>query len=139
MFVWLDFFLIVGWMLAVMVALSTVLAGLSAAAAWLAGRLGGSGGFARRFVELGYQVAPPAMVSLLIGLGGDLFGLMPTGLAAAAKVGLLGGAVAWGIWLGWRILAGMALAGWRAGFALGPGVIGNLLVAAAWWPAVIGL
>ena len=138
-FVWLDFFLIVGWMLTVMIGLSAILGGLSAAAAWLAGRLGGDGRFGRRFVELGYQVAPSAMVSLLLGLGGDLFGLMPASVAAAAKVALLGGAIAWGVWLGWRILGGMGLTGWRTGLALAPGVIGNLLVATAWWPAVIGI
>lgn len=138
-FVWLDFCLIVGWMLAVMVGLCAVLAGLSAAGAWLAGRMGGDGGFGRRFVELGYQVAPPAMVSLLLGLGGDLFGLMPDSVALTAKVVLLCGSVGWGFWLGWRILGNMGLGGWRGGLALLPGVAGNLLVAAAWWPAVIGI
>lgn len=137
-FVWLDFFLTSGWMLAVMAGLAALLAALSALGAWLAGRLGGSGGFRRRFVELGYQAAPSAMVSLLLGLGGDLFGLVPENAAAVAKIALLAGAVTWGGWLGWRILRGMSLASRRAWIALVPGLAANVLVAAAWWPAVVG-
>ncbi|MBI4183233.1 MAG: 4Fe-4S binding protein [Proteobacteria bacterium] len=138
-FVWLDFFLIVGWMLAVMIGVAITLTVLAGAASWLAGRLGADGSLRTRFVELGYQMAPPSMISLLLGLGGDLFNLIPEGPASVVKVVLLAGAVAWGIWLGWRILAGMSLGGWRAGIALVPGVTGNLLVAAAWWPAVVGI
>jgi hypothetical protein len=33
---------------------------------------------------------------------------------------------------------GMGLAGARAWFAALPGLAGGLLIAAAWWPAVIG-
>jgi 4Fe-4S binding domain len=137
-FVWLDFFLIVGWMIGVMLALTAGLAALNAAAAWLAGRLGGTGSFRERFVALGYQVTPAAMISLLLGLGIDLFKLLPAGAAAPVKVAALAAAVVWGGALGRRILAGMGLTGRRAAVAMLPGLTAGLVVAAAWWPAVIG-
>jgi polyferredoxin len=49
-FVWLDFLLIAGWVLAIMLTLAGVLASLYAAAAWLAGRVGATGDFCSRFV-----------------------------------------------------------------------------------------
>ena len=36
------------------------------------------------------------------------------------------------------ILGGMGVAGGRAVLAMVPGVAAGLLVAAAWWPAVVG-
>ncbi|SMF26635.1 4Fe-4S binding protein [Tistlia consotensis] len=137
-FTWLDFFLISGWMVAVMLSLTAVLAVLQAAAAWLAGRLGAAGGFRERFVALSYQLTPPAMVSLLLGLGIDLFKLVPAGAAAPVKIAALAIAVAWGAWLGRRILGRMGLAGSRAALAMVPGLAAGLSVAAAWWPAVVG-
>ncbi|MGE5268137.1 MAG: 4Fe-4S binding protein [Thiohalocapsa sp.] len=137
-FVWLDFLLIGGWMIAVMLALTTVLAALQAMAAWLAARLGAAGSFRERFIALSYQVAPAAMISLLLGLGIDLFKLLPAGAAAPVKIAALAAAVAWGGALGWRIVGGMGLHGRRAAIATLPGLLAGLAVAAAWWPAVIG-
>jgi 4Fe-4S binding domain len=68
-FLWLDFVMIVGWMLGVMLIFAAALALANVATAWLAGRLGAPGGFRERLVLTGYQVAPAAMVSLLLGLG----------------------------------------------------------------------
>lgn len=137
-FVWLDFFLIVGFMLAVMAAMTAMLGALTAAAAWLAGRLGAALPFRARFVELGYQYAPVAMVSLVVGLGGALF--QPLGpLAGAAKGVLFVAGIAWSLWLGWRILAVQGLAGASRIPALAPGLVGTVAVALAWWPAIFGL
>ena len=44
-FVWLDFLLIVGWMVGVMLAFAVAFAAINALAAWLAGRFGAPGGF----------------------------------------------------------------------------------------------
>ena len=137
-FVWLDFFLIGGWMVAVMLAFTAVLAALQAAGAWLAGRLGAAGAFGERFVALSYQVAPVAMVSLLLGLGIELFKLVPAGAMMPVKIAALAAAVVWGAALGRRILAGMGVRGAGAALAMLPGLAGGLVIAAAWWPAVIG-
>ena len=121
-----------------MLALTGVLATLQAAAAWLAGRLGATGGFRDRFVLLSYQVAPAAMISLLLGLGIDLFKLVPAGAAAPVEVGGAGGSGAVGRGAGrHRILAGVGLTGCRAAVAMLPGLAAGLVVAAAWWPAVV--
>lgn len=138
-FVWLDFLLIVGWMLAVMAALGLLGGAQTALAAWIAGRFGVAVPFRERLVRLGYQLAPAAMISLLIGLGGDLFALLPVVWAGTGKALLLVGAVLWGGVIGWRILAAMGLSGLRAGVALAPGVAGSVLIALAWWPAVAGM
>lgn len=140
-FVWLDFFMIVGFMLACMALLTAILAIATAAAARLAGRAGGDLGTRERFVELGYQYAPVAMVSLVIGLGGALFdalaaaGAGVTG-AAAVKMALFAGAVAWSGWLGHRILRRQGVAADRVWRPLLPGLLGSLTVAASWWPAL---
>lgn len=128
-FVWLDFWMILGFMTGVMVVLSALLAALTAAAARLADG---------RFVELGYQYAPVAMVSLVVGLGGTLF--KPLGeLAGPAKGVLFLAGILWSGWLGWRILAPYGLRTGRRLLALAPGLTGTLAVALAWWPAVFGL
>ncbi|MGE3782244.1 MAG: 4Fe-4S binding protein, partial [Alphaproteobacteria bacterium] len=138
-FVWLDFLLITGWMIAAMLALAALLAGLHAAGAWIAGRFGASGSFRGRFVALSYQAAPAAMISLLLGLGIDLFKLLPDAAAQPIKVAALAGAVVWGAVLGRRILAGMGLRGLGAAAALLPCVAGGIVTIAAWWPAVVGI
>jgi hypothetical protein len=130
-FIWLDFFMIIGFMLAVMVALTLVLAFVTWLAAWISGRLGGDGTLHGRFVELGYQVAPTAMVSLLLGLGGGLFEAMAwAGMSAAAlsalKTGLFILGNAWSLHLGDRILHGQGLRFWSRKAALMPGFAGSL-------------
>ena len=54
-FLWLDFVMIVGFMVACMVVLTVMLAAMTSASARLSGRVGGDGSFVRRFTELGYQ------------------------------------------------------------------------------------
>ncbi len=137
-FVWLDFLLIVGWMLGIMALFAGALAGLNAVAVWVGGRLGAGGGARERFLTLGYQFAPVAMISLLMGLGGELFALLPARDAVPLKAALLVLALGWGLLLGRRVLAGQGLAGWRAALTLLPGLAGAVLVAGAWWPALGG-
>ncbi|ALJ39437.1 MULTISPECIES: 4Fe-4S binding protein [Azospirillum] len=136
-FVWLDFFLIVGFMLLVMTAMAVALGALTAMAAWLGGLSDPLASFRKRFVELGYQYAPVAMVSLVVGLGGALF--EPLGdLAGAAKGVLFAGGILWSLWLGWMILAFQGLGRGARLLALVPGLIGTFAVALSWWPAIFG-
>ena len=143
-FRWLDFFMISGFMLGFTAVFALLLAGLTAAGAVLSGRLGGAGDFKARFVELGYQFAPVAMISLIIGLGGKLFdGLGWLGLGAAGigltKGALFVAALGWSLWLGGAILRRQGVTGWRRLGPLAPGVLGSCLVGLAWWPAIFGL
>jgi hypothetical protein len=140
-FSWLDFFMISGFMAATMAALAVLLSATTLAAAWTAGRLGARGTLGRRFLELGYQYAPIAMVSLLIGLGGGLFtALKAIGLPVAAVLGLkaalFGLGALWSARLAERILAGQGLSPWARAAAMVPGLAGSLAVAAAWAPAL---
>ena len=140
-FRWFDFFLISGYMLAWTVLTTVVLSAATAAAAALSGRLGGDADFRRRFIELGYQFLPVAMVSLLLGLGGDLFrnlqslGLTTFGIAIVKGALFLGG-IAWSIGLGDRILARQAVPLRIRGPPLSAGVLGSFAIGAAWYPAI---
>jgi len=140
-FMWLDFLMIVGFMLACMVVLTALLALTTVAAAWLSEKIGGDLDLRKRFVELGYQYAPVAMVSLVIGLGGEMFeilrfaGLDGTGIGYV-KGGFFGVGLLWSVFLGYRILARQSVPASRRWLPLGPGVLGSLLVAALWWPAI---
>ncbi|MDE2166287.1 MAG: 4Fe-4S binding protein [Alphaproteobacteria bacterium] len=137
-FVWLDFFLIVGWMVGVMLVLAAALALSNVLTAALAGRFGAAAPFRKRLVITGYQVAPAAMVSLLLGLGIELFGLMPANLARVVELGLLATSVLWGASLGWRILGNLGLQGIGRVVSLVPGIAASIGIAAAWWPAIAG-
>lgn len=143
-YLWLDFVMISGFMLAIMLAVAAALTATTATAAALSGRGGGDRDFGSRFAELGYQYAPVAMVSLVVGLGGQLFTPLQL-LAGSAAVGWAKGGLfllglAWSIWLGDRILRRQGV---RPGLprlvSLVPGVLGSLMVAAGWWPAIFGL
>ncbi|MEW5726503.1 MAG: 4Fe-4S binding protein [Pseudomonadota bacterium] len=132
-FVWLDFFLITGFMLAVMAALSAFLAAVTAGAARLAG---GDHPFSERFIRLGYQFAPVSMVSLLVGLGGTLF--TPLGSAAGtAKAVLFAAGFLWSLRLGWSILGGLGAGPGARRAALALGALGTAGVAWAWAPALL--
>jgi len=143
-FTWLDFFSIIGFMLTCMLALTATLAALTSAAARLSSLVGGDGSFKQRFTELGYQYAPVALVSLVIGLGGMLFDPiketplgMPGVQAVKGSLFLLGGL--WSIWLGDRILARQGVRATRRWLPLLPGLTGSLAVGICWWPAIFGL
>lgn len=140
-FNWLDFSMIVaymsGWMLVVAAALSLT----TLLAAIVAGRLGSSGGVRQRFVELGYQYAPVAMVSLVLGLASELFATLSQvqpALSVVIKISLLAGSLLWSLYLGYRILGRQGLTGSPAVVALVPGAAGSLAVAGVWWPVIFG-
>ncbi|OOZ39852.1 hypothetical protein BOW53_10030 [Solemya pervernicosa gill symbiont] len=143
-FNWLDFTLIVGYMSAWMVGLALLLATTTAMATALAGRLGADGRFRQRFTELGYQYAPVAMVSLIIGLGTELFeplrliGLTENSIGLS-KGGLFLAGFIWSLWLGQRILALQGVAVARRWLPLLPGAAGSIAVGLAWWPAIFGI
>ncbi len=140
-FRWLDFFLITGYMLGWLVLMTALLTATTAATAWLSGRAGGTGTPSRRFIELGYQYAPVAMVSLLIGLAGGLFrnfqylGLDSGGIALVKGVLFAGGCL-WSLHLGERLLAGQGVPRSRRWLPLIPGALGSLAVGLAWYPAI---
>jgi len=141
-FNWLDFFSIVGFMLAVMLLMMAVLAMTTWVAAWLAGRNGGDQTQHRRFVELGYQYTPVAMVSLVIGLGAALFeplALLDSALPGLVKSALFLAGFAWSLWLGNRILRHQGVVAVRRWIPLLPGLSGSLFVGLAWWPGIFGL
>ncbi|HET7307487.1 MAG TPA: 4Fe-4S binding protein [Gammaproteobacteria bacterium] len=143
-FTWLDFFMIVGVMLGCAVVLTAVLTICTSISARIAGWLGADGTPQQRFVELAYQYMPVAMVSLVIGLGGDLFQSfelagMSAAMVAAIKALLFAGSLAWSIGLGHRLAGGQGLAGARRWAALAPCVIGSLMIGVAWWPAIFGV
>ncbi|HJU17744.1 MAG TPA: 4Fe-4S binding protein [Stellaceae bacterium] len=140
-FRWLDFLLIAGYMLAWTIGMTALLGAATAGSAWLSGRLGGDRDFRRRFVELGYQFLPIAMVSLLLGLGGNLFSTLAAlglgaGATAAAKAGLFAAGGLWSLVLGERLLARQGVGAGRRWLALLPGLLGSLAIGAAWYPAV---
>jgi hypothetical protein len=142
-FLWLDFFTISGFMIAWMIAMAVLLASTTAAAAYLSGRVGGDGRFRRRFSELGYQYAPVAMVSLIIGLGALLFDpikLTPLGNAGvhAVKGGLFVLGVIWSVWLSQKILARQGVPASRRWLPILPGIAGSIVIGACWWPAIFG-
>lgn len=140
-FRWLDLFLISGYMLGWVAAITALLSATTALAAWLAGLSGAGARFRQRFVALGYQYAPVAMVSLVIGLGGDLFNhLAFVGLTHHA-IGLVKAAffalgLAWSLYLGFQLLADQGVPRARRWLALLPGAIGSLAIGWAWSPAL---
>jgi len=142
-FNWLDFMMIVGFMVGCMLLLTLVLALTTWLSAWLAGRAGGDSTLRRRFVELGYQYAPVAMVSLVIGLGGELFEMLRYFGMGSEGIGYVKGvlflaSLVWSIHLGNRILARQGLNAIKRWIPLLPGLAGSLVVGLAWWPAIFG-
>ncbi len=141
-FNWLDFFMIVGFMLVCMLALTAVLSATTWMAAWLAGKQGADRDLRGRFVELGYQYAPVAMVSLVIGLGGEIFeslralGLGSEGIGYTKGV-LFVFSLLWSAYLGGRILSRQGSR--HRWLPLAPGLAGSVLLGLAWWPAIFGI
>ncbi|MGN8158001.1 4Fe-4S binding protein [Salinisphaera sp. SWV1] len=142
-FTWLDFFMIVGFMLGCAAGFGIALTVITAASSWLAGRLGADLHLRGRLVELAYAYMPVAMLSLVIGLGGKLFdALALTGLPGSAiagiKAALFALSVLWSLQLGFRLLGQQKLAGVRRMVALAPMLAGIALVGVAWSPALFG-
>jgi len=140
-FRWLDFFLISGYMLSWAAGIALVLSIVTGVSAWISGKLGGTGTDRQRFVELGYQFLPIAMISLLLGLGSGLFetlatlGLNDAAVSGVKGAGFVGGAL-WSAWLGARLLQQQGVARNKLWMAMWPGLIGTAAVGAAWAPAL---
>jgi hypothetical protein len=143
-FMWLDFVMINGFMLGCMLLLTLVLAATTAAAALLARRTGARGSFADCFTELGYQYAPIALVSLVIGLGAELFEPLRHTAFGIEGVHIVKGALFlagmfWSAWLADRILMRQGIATRYRWLPLLPGLAGSVATGIAWWPAIFGL
>ncbi len=141
-FNWLDFGTIIGFMLAAMLLLTALLGFTTWLSAWLSGQLQGDKDLNQRFTELGYQYAPVAMVSLVIGLGATLFqplGSLDQTLPGLAKGTLFTAGLLWSLWLGNRILQNQGIAARYRWIPLLPGALGSLAVGAAWWPGIFGI
>jgi hypothetical protein len=136
--------MITGFMLACTILLAVGLYLTTQLGAWLSGRVGGDKTRKQRFIELGYQYAPVAMVSLILGLGAELFEpLKQLGLEnhhiAYVKASLFIPAVLWSIYLGDRILHRQGISANVRWIPLIPGFLGSVLVALAWWPALFSI
>lgn len=140
-FRWLDFFMITGTMMTVMVLSALVLGAASWGSALIARWLGGAPQLFRATVQIGYSQAPVALMALMIGLATELFTpFLRLGMAPAvvndvkAAMILLGWF--WSLWLAWRILAGLGVKRGRV-WAVLPAAMGSSAMAAAWWMAVL--
>lgn len=143
-YTWLDFLMIAGFMLACAAAMSAALFVLTSASSWIAGKLGADLEFRQRLVEHAYAYMPVAMVSLVIGLGDELFKALPligvpAFLIPVAKAVLFALGMAWSLWLGCRLMDGEGLRGTKCLLALFPLLAGIGLTGAMWWPAIFGL
>ncbi len=136
---WLDFIMIVGFMFVFMLMSLAVLTLTNSLSSLLCKNAVST--FRERFTILGYQYAPVAMMSLLIGLGDLLFKTLEINFGGALtegiKISLLLLSLGWSGWLGWRLLKDYAT-GWKRSIAMLPGVAGATLVVLAWWPAIFG-
>lgn len=143
-YTWLDFFMITGFMLACALALTAVLTLLTTLSSWLAGRFGADLDVRRRFTEQAYAYMPVAMVSLVVGLGSELFDAlhlvgMPAQAVAAVKVLLFASGMVWSLALGRRLLGVQGLSGARRAVVMLPLLGGVVALGLAWWPAIFGL
>ncbi len=140
-FFWLDFFMISGTMFFCAFLLAGILYLTTKLSAWLSGCVGGDKTIKQSFTELGYQYAPVAMVSLILGLGSELFEpLRLIGFEsqhiAYVKASLFIPAILWSIYLGDQILLRQEVNKKLRWIPLLPGLFGSLFVAFSWWPAL---
>lgn len=142
-YTWLDFFTISGFMLAFAALLTIVLTLLTGFSSWIAGRFGADLDLRRRFVEQAYAYMPVAMVSLVVGLGSELFdAIHVAGLSSwavsATKIVLFGLGTLWSMVLGYRLVGAQGLAGIQRLLTLLPLLAGVAFVGLNWWPAIFG-
>jgi polyferredoxin len=140
-FRWLDFFMITGTMVAVMVLSALVLSAASLASARLARLLGSTASLLQASVQIGYSQAPVALMALMVGLATELFTpFLRLGMAATqvndVKVAMILLGWLWSLWLAWKILQGLGVDHGRW-LALIPSGVGSSAMAAAWWMAVL--
>lgn len=141
---WLDFFMITGFMLLCMIVTAAILSGCTLLTSYLAGRCKADKTLWQRFGELGYQFAPVAMLSIIIGLGDLLFSSLQSlaiishSLLSVIKALLLASSIVWSIYLGRQLLLRQGVVGWGNWFSLFPSIFGSFFIALAWWPAIFG-
>lgn len=141
---WLDFMMIVGFMLGCMIIVSMVLSLCTALSAYFAGVFHARGSFKERFIELGYQFTPVAMLSIIISLGDKLFselhlwGMSPT-LLSITKGSLLLLSMLWSISLSRKLLLELGVTRLGNLISLIPGSLGTLFIGISWWPAIFGI
>ncbi|NNM58978.1 MAG: 4Fe-4S binding protein [Legionellales bacterium] len=141
---WLDFMMIIAFMLVCMLFCTFVLCATNALSSWLAGKFNGDRTFKSRFLESGYQFAPIAMISIIIGLGDQLFKQLqlsglPADLISYFKISLFLLSIVWSIYLGYHILKNQGVTKIGRFLALIPSALGSIIIAAAWWPAIFGV
>lgn len=145
-FTWLDFIMIVGFMSLCAIALTVILWSLTALCACLSAALSQTTissqlTFRQRMIELGYQFAPIALISLILGLGAALFeplrllGLENNGIGWL-KGTLFVLSLLWSVFLGNKILARQGVPFQQRWIPLLPGVAGSVVIAALWWLAL---
>jgi len=137
---WLDFFTIQGFMLFYMFMSVFILTLTNGCSAWIA--TSPKKNFYQRFILLGYQYAPIAMISMLIGLGDVLFqtlgNMLTIEIAEIIKCILLLLGLLWSGRLGASLLNSLTV-GSRRYLAMIPGFLGSVLIAWAWRPAIFGV
>lgn len=143
-FTWLDFISITSFMLGFMVLFAAILLLTTGAAAWLSGRCGGDSHYRARFTELGYQYAPVAMVSLILGLGVMLFEPLQSIGFNNSDIGIIKGclfliSLLWSFHLGLCILRRQGIPLRLRWLPMIPSAIGSSCVGIAWWPAIFGI
>lgn len=140
---WLDFISIITFMLGTLLLTGLSLALLTALGAGLSHHPQSNKSFKHRFIELGYSFAPIAMISIILGLGDLLFGViaqigLPAFILLGTKLGLFMIAFIWSLYLGNQLLLGYGLPLSQRLISLLPFLIGCTLIALAWWPALFG-
>jgi len=133
----MDALLISLYMMAWMAGAALLMAGITAAVTAVTQKTAQTL-FRKRFIELSYQLIPVAMISLLTGLGSNLFAILGHELGKqpirVIKIMLLLLSCVWGVRLCHSILLAQGVAKRR--LALFIAAIGNLAVALCWWPAI---
>ncbi|GAB4393301.1 MAG: 4Fe-4S binding protein [Gammaproteobacteria bacterium] len=142
---WIDFIMIVGFMVGCMVLLAVIVGALNWLSSFIAEKYQPNTlTLSQRFIELGYQYTPIAMMAIIISLGDKLFQTLISNGVSAATLGyikgvLLLGSLLWSFKLGYRILHHQGLVGKQLWYALLPGMLASLLLMLVWWPAVFGI
>lgn len=140
-FNWLDFMSIVSFMVGFM----ALLTGLLIFTTWLAARLavwrGAQRTVKQSFIELGYQYAPVAMISLVLGLGTELFKVFTWFGLGRPEIGVIkftifSFAFFWSVALGERILMAQGVAASWRWLPMLPSIAGSMVIGLSWSKAL---
>ncbi|WP_444996634.1 4Fe-4S binding protein [Aliikangiella sp. IMCC44359] len=140
-FNWLDFIMITSFMTLVMFFVAGVMYFFTLLSSLLADKAGAIGTQKEQMIQLSYQFMPVALVSLLLGLGGDLFmSLMALGFELGTvekiKYSVFIFAIFWSVFLSYKILLGMRVKKSNVWMPIFPGVLGSVFVSGCWWAAI---